>query len=170
MTRLRWPLLLLAAASVCALLAVSSGAEDDPMGPAKPVTGDSEAALTARLDGEIAKVWERDGVTPAQRSTDEEFLRRVYFDITGGPPTPAEILAFAENTDERKREKLIDALWPTRALAATSPINGFQSCSAARRSNAPAPTTCWACGWRARSTRARALTPSCTTSSPPAAK
>ena len=110
MTRLRWPLLLLAAASVCALLAVSSGAEDDPMGPAKPVTGDTEAALTARLDGEIAKVWERDGVTPAQRSTDEEFLRRVYFDITGGPPTPAEILAFAENTDERKREKLIDAL------------------------------------------------------------
>ena len=110
MTRLRLPLFLLAAASLCALLAVSTSADGEPASPEKPLTGDSEAALTARLDGEIAKVWERDGVTPAARSTDEEFLRRVYFDVTGGPPTPAEILAFAENTDERKREKLIDAL------------------------------------------------------------
>ena len=64
MTRFRLPLFMLAAASLCALLAVSSRADDEPKAPEKPITGDAEAAVTATVDREISKVWERDGVTP----------------------------------------------------------------------------------------------------------
>lgn len=103
MNRLRLPLLLLCGALGCALLAVSAGAEDEPEQP-QPVS------LTAVIDREIAKVWERDSVTPAARSSDEEFLRRIYFDVTGGPPTPDEITAFLDDTGERKREALIEKL------------------------------------------------------------
>jgi hypothetical protein len=111
MTRLRLPLFMLAAASLCALLAVSSRAEDEPKAaPEKPVTGDAEAEVTALVDREISKVWERDGVTPAARSSDSEFVRRVYFDLTGAPPTPENVIAFLDDSAQDKRAKLIDAL------------------------------------------------------------
>ena len=41
---------------------------------------------------------------------DAVFLRRVYFDLWGLPPTPAQIESFRRDTDPRKREHLIDAL------------------------------------------------------------
>jgi len=74
--------------------------------PAKP----SEAELTATIDREIAKVWERDGVTPAPRSDDAEFLRRVYLDVVGIPPRADEAAAFLDDKSPDKRVKLIDKL------------------------------------------------------------
>jgi hypothetical protein len=46
-------------------------------------------------------------VAPAPLSTNQEFLRRVYLDAIGRPPTPEETRAFAKNPD---RAALIDAL------------------------------------------------------------
>jgi hypothetical protein len=78
--------------------------------PEKPVTGDNESELTALIDREIKKVWERDGIKPADRCTDEEFLRRVYLDTIGVPPSYDEAVAFYADKDESKRSKLIDKL------------------------------------------------------------
>jgi hypothetical protein len=49
-------------------------------------------------------------ILPSELSTDEQFLRRVYYDVIGLPPTPEEIRAFLTDTAADKRAKVIDAL------------------------------------------------------------
>jgi hypothetical protein len=49
-------------------------------------------------------------LSPAALCTDETFVRRVYLDLIGLLPTIAEVEAFVDNVDTRKREKLIDEL------------------------------------------------------------
>ena len=62
-------------------------------------------------------------VVPSDLATDEEFLRRVTIDTTGGLPPPDEVRAFVADPDPKKREKKIDqllahplhaALWATK--------------------------------------------------------
>jgi hypothetical protein len=50
------------------------------------------------------------GVTPAPPTTDFEFVRRVYLDLTGRIPTPAQVLAFVSDVSLDKRAKLVDTL------------------------------------------------------------
>jgi hypothetical protein len=49
-------------------------------------------------------------ILPAELTTDEEFLRRVSYDLLGLPPTPDEVRAFLADTRTDKRARLIDAL------------------------------------------------------------
>jgi len=49
-------------------------------------------------------------IPPSELAGDAEFLRRVYLDLLGVLPTPAEADAFLTDTDANKRSKLIDAL------------------------------------------------------------
>ena len=49
-------------------------------------------------------------VVPSDVCSDEAFLRRVYLDLIGLLPTPAERERFLADTDPKKREKLIDTL------------------------------------------------------------
>ena len=51
-----------------------------------------------------------DGVPPAPVTTDAEFLRRAYLDLTGRIPQPAEAEAFLRNTAPGKRAQLIERL------------------------------------------------------------
>lgn len=46
----------------------------------------------------------------APRCTDEDFLRRVSFDITGKPPLPQQVTLFGLNPDTNKRAAMIDQL------------------------------------------------------------
>lgn len=66
----------------------------------------------SRVDELVAKKWERMKVLPSGLSTDEEFLRRVYLDLTGLPPTADQTRAFmADETPTReKRAAIIDQL------------------------------------------------------------
>lgn len=104
------------AGAICALLAFQSfAAADEPANPdrkteATPSPAASEAKLTAAIDAEIAKLLERDGITRAPVVGDEEFVRRLYLDVTGMPPTYEEALAFIDSKEANKRDKLIDAL------------------------------------------------------------
>jgi Protein of unknown function (DUF1549)/Protein of unknown function (DUF1553) len=50
------------------------------------------------------------GIPHAPLSTDEEFVRRVYFDVTGLPPSAAEVRAFVADRTAGKRDGLIDRL------------------------------------------------------------
>lgn len=103
------------AAAACLLVAFGLPARADEPAPGDRKTESapaklSEAGLSAAIDREIAKVWERDGITPAEPCTDEEFLRRVYVDTVGMPPNVDEALVFLHDESKDKRSRLIDAL------------------------------------------------------------
>lgn len=74
--------------------------------------------LRAVIDREIAAGWAKANVTPAPRSTDAEFLRRVYLDLVGIVPTADEAAKFLADAEPTKREKLIDALLADPRFAA----------------------------------------------------
>ena len=50
-------------------------------------------------------------VKPSELSTDEEFLRRVHFDLIGLQPTPDEVRKFVADANPAKRTAAIDALF-----------------------------------------------------------
>jgi len=62
------------------------------------------------VDAEIEAVWKRDGIKPAPPASDEEFLRRVYLDTVGVPPTYAEAVAFLDDKAPDKRARLVNNL------------------------------------------------------------
>jgi hypothetical protein len=62
------------------------------------------------IDEYIFGRMERDGIPPAPLSSDLEFLRRVTFDLTGKPPTNADMFAFVADTNPNKRDAVIDKL------------------------------------------------------------
>jgi hypothetical protein len=53
---------------------------------------------------------------PSKLADDETFLRRVYLDLTGLPPTPEEYAAFIADTSPQKRTALVDKLLATDAF------------------------------------------------------
>ncbi len=66
----------------------------------------------SKIDELVAKKWQRMKIEPSGLSNDAEFLRRVYLDLTGLPPSAEEVEKFlADKRDTRqKREELIDRL------------------------------------------------------------
>ena len=76
--------------------------------PAPPATGDAWAA--SPIDAFVlAKLSER-GMHPAPEADRRALIRRVSFDLTGLPPTPAEVQAFTEDLAPDSYEKLVDRL------------------------------------------------------------
>ncbi len=62
------------------------------------------------IDSEILGTLTERGVRSATLSTDEEFIRRIYLDLTGRIPTPEAIRAFVADTSSSKRDILIERL------------------------------------------------------------
>lgn len=64
------------------------------------------------IDGFVSEKWKRMKIQPAPLCSDHEFIRRVYLDLTGLPPTPQQVEAFvADNrTTTEKRNELVDRL------------------------------------------------------------
>lgn len=81
---------------------------------------DENAALRKQVDDLRAKLidlevqirWLRAAAAPGgeKKVSDEEFLRRVYLDLTGLIPTAEETRSFLKDKDPHKRDKLIDKL------------------------------------------------------------
>jgi len=65
---------------------------------------------TGEIDALVAKELQADKIEPAQRTTDEQFVRRVTLDLTGKLPVPADVTEFVDDHDSQKRAKLIDKL------------------------------------------------------------
>jgi len=76
-----------------------------PGRPAAPVLIDS-AGLDALIDRSVAAARG----TPARLTTDEEFARRLYLDLTGLPPTVLQLHYFLSDPSPDKRARLIDFL------------------------------------------------------------
>jgi hypothetical protein len=81
--------------------------------PERPVKTVTPPTLTsAELDRLIAQHLAKTDpkVEPAPRTSDVEFVRRIYFDLTGRPPTPDQVHAFVRDRSKEKRAQLIDTL------------------------------------------------------------
>ncbi len=82
--------------------------------PGAPVS--ATRVLRNPVDQEIFAKMSADGVTPAPRSSDAEFLRRVTLDLAGRIPTPAEVTDFLADARSDKRDRLVDALLASPAF------------------------------------------------------
>lgn len=70
----------------------------------------AEEPLRKQIDQFVAAKWKAQNITPAKRSTDGEFLRRVSLDVLGVTPSYEVAVEFLNDTRPDKREKLIDKL------------------------------------------------------------
>ncbi|MGH9769601.1 MAG: DUF1549 domain-containing protein [Blastocatellia bacterium] len=62
------------------------------------------------IDNILFDRMERDGVPSASLCSDEEFIRRVYLDITGRIPSPEDLNKFLQDETPNKRDLLVDQL------------------------------------------------------------
>lgn len=62
------------------------------------------------IDRQLFKVWSDAGVTPAGKTNDYEFIRRVSLDLTGRVPSMLRVQQFVADGDPEKRAKLVDEL------------------------------------------------------------
>ncbi|WP_242202173.1 PSD1 and planctomycete cytochrome C domain-containing protein [Aestuariivivens insulae] len=67
------------------------------------------------IDYFILKRLEEKGLKPSEKATKEKLIRKVYFDLTGLPPTLDAIDAFVSDTDESAYEKVVDKLLASEA-------------------------------------------------------
>ncbi len=74
-------------------------------------------AFTRDLDKILADAWKKQGVVPAQDATPGELARRVYLDLVGRVPTPAETREFHDAAEPDKLVRLVDKLLATREYA-----------------------------------------------------
>src|SRR5215510_7364384 len=77
----------------------------------------SPAIFGSQIDTSYEKIWSDKGIQPASLSSDPEFVRRVYLDITGRVPTAQQALNFINSNDPDKRPKLITHLIETPEFA-----------------------------------------------------
>ena len=65
-----------------------------------------------RIDELAAAKWKRMKIQPAPLCSDVEFLRRVYLDLTGLPPSPEDLRAFQADprNSHIKRDEVVDRL------------------------------------------------------------
>lgn len=76
---------------------------------ASPVVHDQSWIKTS-VDPFIRAKQEAAGVRPAAAATKLALIRRATFDLTGLPPTPAEIAAFAQDTSPKAFEAVVERL------------------------------------------------------------
>ncbi len=87
------------------------------------ISGDLDAGMTLLdasaaprknfIDNILFDRMERDGVASAPLCSDEEFIRRVYLDITGRIPSPEDVTKFLQDQTANKRDVLVDQLLNT---------------------------------------------------------
>lgn len=70
----------------------------------------AEAQRNNFIDEFILSKLESLHIPPSPQCDDQTFLRRVYLDAIGKLPTEAEMKAFLQDADPKKRERLIDSL------------------------------------------------------------
>ncbi|MFQ3594406.1 MAG: DUF1549 domain-containing protein, partial [Gemmataceae bacterium] len=81
-----------------------------PYAPSVPANVYAQAKRNNFIDEHVLAKLARLNIPPSPDCTDEEFLRRVFLDMAGILPTPAEREAFLTSRDSNKREKLVDSL------------------------------------------------------------
>jgi hypothetical protein len=70
----------------------------------------SPAELAAKIDAYFAANWKEHKIEPAPKASDDEFLRRVFLDVTGKIPTAGEARDFLDDKSADKRQRLVKRL------------------------------------------------------------
>jgi hypothetical protein len=70
----------------------------------------NQAHTAGSIDSYIFADFQANGIQPAPKTTDWEFVRRITLDLTGRIPTPDRVLTFVADTAPDKRAKLIEEL------------------------------------------------------------
>jgi len=70
----------------------------------------NQAWPRTKIDQFILSRLEQANIPPASVTNRATWLRRVSFDLTGLPPSPAQIQAFEQDTSDDAREKVVDRL------------------------------------------------------------
>jgi hypothetical protein len=80
--------------------------------PMQKVSASPAPSVTAQneIDALVHVALAKEGLKPAPEAERERLLRRVTLDLTGLPPTPAEIAAFRDNADPAAYERVVDRL------------------------------------------------------------
>jgi hypothetical protein len=84
-------------------------AYETPVRPNLPAVK-NKAWVRNGIDAFILERLEREGLSPAAEAAKETLIRRVTLDLTGLPPTPAEIDAFLKDNSADAYEKIVDRL------------------------------------------------------------
>lgn len=74
-------------------------------------------ALARQIDRHISEQLKAEEISTSERSSDAEFLRRVYLDLTGKIPTAEKTAAFLDSKDPQKRALLIDEVLASKDYA-----------------------------------------------------
>ncbi len=80
---------------------------------APPAVAGSASPIDAFVRERLAK----EGLSPAAQASRAVLIRRLYFDLTGLPPTPAEVDAFVRDRSPKAYENLVDQLLASHAYA-----------------------------------------------------
>jgi hypothetical protein len=75
-----------------------------------PQTQERNRLAAAKIDSLVEANYKRFSIEPNPLTSDEQFVRRIYLDITGTIPTYEQTIVFLDSKDPEKREKLIDRL------------------------------------------------------------
>ena len=92
--------------TICVLVVISAGG-------LKVLVPDEVPASTtsiSKIDTGLQTAWKEKGIKQTSHSSDEEFLRRIYLDLTGRIPSSDQARAFLNSTDQNKRSNLINQL------------------------------------------------------------
>ena len=66
------------------------------------------------IDRFILSKLESNELTPSRTATKRELIRRIYYDLTGLPPTPKQVAEFLKDNSENAFEKIVDKLLRSR--------------------------------------------------------
>lgn len=105
MSRHKWMLFVMA---LLLVYATSSAATKEPVRPFEEAGWSTPANI---IDAQVVPALEKQGIKLRNQCSDEVFIRRVYLDMIGTLPTPAEVNAFLEDNRPNKRATLIDSLF-----------------------------------------------------------
>ena len=107
-----------------------------------PVLAPAAEPLHARIDRHIAAGVPGYAEKAAPRAGDEEFVRRVYLDLTGTTPTVEELNRFLASSDKDKRARLVDELLAGPGYARRMAWH-FDVVLMERRPDAKVPRAAW---------------------------
>lgn len=108
-----------------------------PAKPSLPGIQNPKPETRNPIDAFIRARLEREGLTPAPEADKRTLIRRVSLDLTGLPPTPAEVDEFLKDTSAEAYERVVDRLLKSRRygermaqqwldMARYADSNGFQ--------------------------------------------
>ncbi|MFO1448754.1 MAG: DUF1553 domain-containing protein [Opitutaceae bacterium] len=81
-----------------------------PLAQAQAVPAAVTTPEASPIDTFVRARLVKEGLQPAPEASHERLLRRITFDLTGLPPTPAEIDAFVADTSPQAYERVVDRL------------------------------------------------------------